>query len=552
MAETKTKKMPQEPSLWWKEAVFYQIYPRSFCDSNGDGIGDIPGIISKLNYLQDLGIDAIWLSPVYKSPNRDYGYDIEDYYDINPEYGTLEDMKKLFHEAKKRNIRIIMDLIINHTSDQHPWFQMSRNPRSRYRDFYIWRDGKKDFLGHVEPPNNWTSFFTGPAWTRDPKSGQYYLHIFTKQQTDLNYQNPKVINEIKKVMNYWLDMGAAGFRYDAIDNIYKESFAGGRWRWSARGMERYSLKHGFYEILRELHHDVLAPRKAFSVGETNRVMFDLDAANHLTAGDALDLVFAFDHMLRRTQFTPERMKQALIKWQRGLPWNALFFENHDSARVVSKYGSDGAFRVESAKMFATLLLTLEGTPFIYQGQEIGMTNMPFSSIKQTKDIVGHNVYQMLLRYRIPKKLAVRIAVNFSRDHVRTPMQWDDMPNARLLSGRSWLPINPNYKQINVARDAAEPNSIGNYYRSLIALRRRERALRLGDIRLISTKQTDVLIYERRSGKDIFLVIVNMGGKTRDTRLEAKNTTTLLSNYSRRYYHGDIKLMPYEAAVLRLN
>lgn len=541
-------------SIWWKKEAIYQIYPRSFCDSNDDGIGDIPGIISKLDYLKTLGVGAIWLSPVYRSPNDDMGYDISDYYDINPEYGSLEDMRKLFKEAKKRDIKIVMDLVINHTSDEHAWFKASVDVNSPYHDFYIWKDPKVGRNGKKRPPNNWQSFFTGSAWQYCEENGKYYLHLFTRKQPDLNYRNPVVIEEVKKIMTYWLAMGASGFRCDVINIIYKSSFADGKNKPYKRGMEHYLSQPGAHQILKELQQEVLTPYQAFTVGETTDV--DLAAAKTFTSGE-LDIVFPFDHTavdhfvlpLFKRRYQPKRMIAALRKWQENIDWNAVFFENHDIPRSVSRFGDDKTYRQISAKMLATVLLTLRGTPFIYQGEEIGMTNVPFTNVSQFKDVSTINVYKLLRGARVPHFLAWRWVNNFSRDHARTPMQWDSSQYAGFSKGEPWLVVNPNYSSINVDESLREKTSIYHYYQQLLTLKKLYPALQEGSIRFIKT-HPDVFAYFRTSADHKILVIANMGKKTRRLNFGYYGEI-LLSNYQRQSDEKLDTLAPYEAIIIRL-
>jgi oligo-1,6-glucosidase len=542
-------------SIWWKQEAIYQIYPRSFCDSNGDGIGDIPGIISKLDYLKNLGVGAIWLSPVYKSPNDDMGYDISDYYDINPEYGTLEDMRKLFKEAKKRDLKIVMDLVINHTSDEHAWFKASHDVNSPYHDFYIWKDPKVTRSGKKRPPNNWQSFFTGSAWQYCEDNGKYYLHLFTRKQPDLNYRNPVVIEEVKKIMRYWLDMGAAGFRCDVINIIYKSSFADGKNKPYKRGMEHYLSQPGAHKILKELQEEVLTPYNAFTVGETTDV--DLEAAKTFTNGE-LSIVFPFDHTavdyfvlpLFKRKYQPKRMIEALMKWQENIDWNAVFFENHDIPRSVSRFGDDKTYRQISAKMLATVLLTLRGTPFIFQGEEIGMTNVPFTDVKQFKDVSTINVYRLLRGAQVPHFLAWKWVNNFSRDHARTPMQWNDKQNGGFTTGEPWLLVNPNYSLINVEKELSEKQSIYAYYQKLLALKKEYSALQQGSIRFLQAPK-DVFAYYRTSADHKVLVIANMGNKIRTLGFTYSGDV-LLSNYQRKTDDKLDTLAPYESIVVRLN
>jgi len=540
---------------WWKKAVFYQIYPRSFCDSNGDGIGDIPGIISKLDYLQELGIGAVWLSPVYKSPNHDNGYDISDYRDINPEYGTLEDMRRLFEEAGKRGIRIIMDLVINHTSDEHPWFVESQKPGSPYRDFYIWKDARQKRNGDRQPPNNWMSYFTGSAWQWHEPSNQYYLHLFSPHQPDLNYDNPKVLEEIKDMMRFWLDMGAAGFRCDVITAIYKTSFHDEPFSLHRlQGSLQYLSQEGTHRILQELHRDVLAPYGAFTVGES---LGSVDAATvKRYETNELDMLFTFDQLYidkRSVPFLPRRyrpdnLKTALIKWQNALEWNTLFFENHDAARSLNRYEITGKHQIQGATMLATLLLTLKGTPFIYEGEEIGMENYPFKSIEEVEDVSPRNIYAVLRQKHLPRWLAFRLAMMVCRDHARTPMQWDATAGTGFTtSTQPWRPIHPNHVTTNVAAEMVDKGSIYSYYHELLRLRNHTAALQDGECTIILSEK-DIFMYRREANGDVYTVIVNMGSKKRRCPT-VKNAAYVMGNYPEANQHPEI-LRPYESIILR--
>ena len=537
--------MVSDTTPWWKHAVIYQIYPRSFYDSNADGVGDIPGIIEKLDYLRDLGVDALWLSPVYVSPNKDYGYDIADYRHINPEYGTLDDMKHLIAEAKARGMRIIMDLVVNHTSDQHPWFEASRNPDSPFRDYYIWRKPKN---GHA--PNNWSSIFTGSAWTLDPRSGEYYLHLFTAGQPDLNYKNPKAVKAVKDVMTYWLDLGVAGFRCDVVNLLDKASLADGKRRIMGTGQEHYLSTSGTHEILQSIHHDVLGPRGAYTVGEIH--MNTLAIARKFTRGDELDTVFSFEHVRQGIQLgsLAQRLKHGFTKWQQGLEWNTIFLENHDQPRSVSTYGDVKHYHVRSAKMLATIILTLRGTPFIYQGQEIGMTNAPLSKLDQTKDPVGPMVYDLITRAHGPKWLARRVALYVTRDHARTPMQWSGGVQGGFSTAQPWLMVNPNHTDISVARQQDDDDSILAYYRRLIALRKSTPALTDGDITFYRDKR-GVMAYTRHFDGDSVTVIVNLTKRRQHLKLRLQGEV-LISNVDRTGSLEGARLIlaPYESLVVR--
>ncbi|MCL2244421.1 MAG: alpha-glucosidase [Treponema sp.] len=522
---------------WWKDSIVYQIYPRSFQDSNGDGIGDIPGIISRLDEIKDLGAQIIWLSPVYKSPDADNGYDISDYYSINPKFGTMADMDRLFKEAAKRDIKIIMDLVINHTSDEHEWFQKSRDPSSPYRDYYIWRPGKnKRRQGRAKLPNNWTGFFMDKAWEYDEKSGEYYLHLFDKKQPDLNYKNPKVIEEVKNILRFWLDKGAAGFRCDVINVLYKTSLENGKNSLAVRGIEHYKSQEGNHEILREIHSDVLARYDCFTVGET--VMVDLKEAKLLCDENRreLDMLFYFDHLeidRRIAQFIPKKFRadklmEVITKWQIGLDWNALYLENHDQARIVSHFGAaekdrsfgnklpadskPGKYWQQSAKVLALFELTLRGTPFIYQGQEIGMTNFDFKSLDELDDVVSHGLNKLLKKMCIPGFLRWKWIKTSSRDNARTPMQWDDSEYSGFSNAKPWLGVNGNYKYINYAAQKNAPDSILNFYKTLIALRKNSDCLIYGKF-LPVYADTRLIIYQRKYENKTYTVALNFSSRT---------------------------------------
>ena len=532
---------------WWKERVVYQIYPRSFQDSNDDGIGDIPGIISRLDELKDLGAGVIWLSPVYKSPDADNGYDISDYFDINPKFGTLADMDELFAQAKERDIKIIMDLVINHTSDEHEWFQKSRDPESPYRDYYIWRPGKPG----GKPPNNWTGFFQGSTWEFDPKSGEYYLHLFDKKQPDLNYRNPQVIEEVKNIMRFWLGRGAAGFRCDVINIIYKTSLNDGSFRIAARGLEHYKSQNGAHAILKELRRDVLDKYDCFTVGES--VFVDLEDAKQLSDYDSkeLDMLFYFDHLevdRRVTRYVPKKFHAKKLldiytKWQQGLDWNAVYLENHDQPRIVSHYGDDGKYWEQSAKLLATLLFTLRGTPFLYQGQEIGMTNFDFTELSQLDDVESHNIDKMLQRLRIPKRARWYLIKTASRDNSRTPVQWTNEIGAGFTKCKPWLGINGNYTKINYQSQRNDDNSVRSYYKKIIALRASSETLMYGGF-APAYSQGSVIAYTRKMGSEQYTTILNFSSKTEKAPFEGD---VAISNTGRDTFDGN--LGPWEAVVL---
>lgn len=539
---------------WWHDRVFYQIYPRSFCDSNNDGIGDIKGIISKLDYLKSLGVGALWISPLYKSPNYDYGYDISDYYNIHEDFGTLDDFKELMTKANRLDIKIVMDLVINHTSHLHPRFIESKNPLSKYHDHYIWREGKVDKKGRKLPPNNWDSMFTGSAWTYEPGNDMWYLHLFTPEQPDLNYNNQEVIEEVKNIMRFWLDLGVAGFRCDVINFIYKTSLKDGKKARYKTGKEHYLSQAGAHRILQELNRDVLAPYGAFTVGETSDV--DLINAKTFTNGDELTMVFPFEHTsvdyrfnlpIFKKKYRPAKMIEIMKKWIQNVDWNPLFLENHDLPRSLNRFG-DPKRPALSGSALAAMLLTLKGTPFIYQGQEIGMTNVNFESIDELKDVSSINVYNMLHKsYHIPKFLAWRFMMNFSRDHSRVPMQWNSKRYAGFSRVKPWLKVNKDYREVNVELLEKCKNSLLAHYKKLIKLRNQHKVLRHGEISFIPSDK-NVLIFERMLEDKSILVIINLDKHSHHLSVNLDGEL-LFSNYEEVLEHQKIA-RPYEVQIIK--
>lgn len=515
------KKNDKDSLPWWKNKTVYQIYPRSFCDSNGDGIGDIPGIISKLDYLADLGIGIIWLSPVYCSPNDDNGYDISDYRNIHPDFGTLADMKRLIAEAAKRDIKIIMDLVINHTSDEHEWFKQSRSSIDNpYRDYYIWQSGKNG-----KEPNNWTGFFSGTVWEKDRATNQYYLHLFSKKQPDLNWKNPKVAEEIRGILKYWLDMGIAGFRCDVINIIYKTSLKNGKKRLILTGREHYLSQKGCHSILRELRRDVFSRYDCFTVGET--VMVTPSDAKELCdeSRGELDMVFSFEHMdadsinnkWLKVPFKPEKLFSILEKWQNNVAWNANYFENHDQPRTVSRYGGytgsqrEKADRERFAKLIACLLFSLKGTPYIYQGQELGMTNGDFTGISDLRDLESFNIHTLMRTIGFSEKKAWNLLLKTSRDNARTPMQWSAEKQGGFTAGTPWIKVNANYTVINAAEQIKRSDSVFAFYKKLIALREQTPALLNGTFRRLKSPK-NVFAYTRSVQGQTCLILLNFSKK----------------------------------------
>ena len=493
---------------WWQSAVGYQIYPASFADSNGDGIGDIPGIIGKLDYLADLGIGFIWLSPIYASPMVDNGYDISDYRAINPIFGTMDDMDCLIAEAKARGIGLVMDLVVNHTSDQHPWFQAARSDRnSPYRDYYIWRD---------EPPASGSpadidASFGGSAWSPDTQSGDYYFHLFAPQQPDLNWANADLRAEVYAMMNWWLDKGVAGFRMDVIDLIGKQPEVG----IVADGPELHSY-------LREMHEATLAGRDAVTVGEAWSVTADNAPLYSAPERREVSMVFQFGHVTRfwddkLGKWKPKpidwpELKTTFTTWQQALHnngWNSLFWGNHDLPRAVSRYGDEGEYRVASAKALATALHLMQGTPYIFQGEEIGMTNAGFARIDQYRDVETLNFHRIQLAEGVTEAAFLAGARANSRDNARTPMQWSAAPNAGFTNGTPWIEVNGNYSQLNVERDIGDPNGVFQHYRRLIALRREYEIIRHGAFQALLLEHPALFAFERKLGSEHLLVVVNM-------------------------------------------
>lgn len=497
-----------------KDMVVYQIYPRSFLDTNGDGIGDLPGIISKLDYLQDLGINAIWLSPVYDSPNDDNGYDIADYKSIHPDFGTMADFDTLVAEAKKRGIGIVMDLVINHTSDEHIWFQKALAGDSKYRDYYIIR--KPDREGKL--PNNWGNFFAECPWAPFGDSGEYYLHLFSKKQPDLNWDNPAVLEEVKDILRFWLDKGVMGFRCDVINVIHKNTLANGKPRIALTGMEHYLSTEGCHEILRQLRK-VLDEYGAFTVGET--VFVDVPKAKDLTDPERkeLDMVFAFQHMecdqvaLKwfKTWLSPKRLMKVLTKWQQAMDWNSCYFENHDQPRFISRFTDSQGLRKECSTMMAGLLMTLRGTPYVYEGQEIGMENGDFKDLSEVMDIESHNIYALATKLHIPKGIRWKMIRRTSRDNARTPMQWDSTANAGFTTGTPWLKVNGNYTQVNAAAELADPQGVRAFWKYMISLRKTQPALIDGDFYPVHMGRS-IFAFERVYGDKRLLSICNMCGR----------------------------------------
>ena len=547
---------------WWKEAVAYQIYPRSFMDSNNDGIGDLQGIISKLDYLKDLGIDVIWICPVYKSPNDDNGYDISDYQDIMSDFGTMEDFNELLSEIHKRNMKIIIDLVINHTSDEHPWFIESRSSKQNpKRDWYIWREGKDN-----KEPNNWESIFKGSAWEYDENTKEYYLHLFSKKQPDLNWENEYMRNEIYKMINWWLDKGLDGFRVDAISHINKEEGLVDMDNPDnlkyVPSFDKHMNVEGIHDYLRELKENTFSKYDIMTVGEANGVKAE-QATDWVGENDGkFNMLFQFEHidLWNSSEFNLPNLKKVWNKWQVNLEndgWNALFIENHDITRVVSSWGDDTRFLKESAKALGLLYFMHKGTPFIYQGQEIGMTNVKFNDINEYDDIRSINEYNQLINQGMSPKDALEHIWNTSRDNTRTPMQWDDSLNAGFSKSNPWIHVNPNYKYINVKEQLEDDDSILNFYKKMIKIKKSSECLIYGKYNLILEDDTNIFAYERILNDEKFLVICNLKSESSNYKYEKltlKYENLILSNYNVDAHKdlNNFELKPWEARLYKIN
>lgn len=536
---------------WWQEAVMYQIYPRSFQDSNGDGIGDIKGIISRLDYLEKLGITGIWLSPVYKSPNDDNGYDISDYEAIMAEFGTMSDMETLILEAEKRGIKIIMDLVVNHTSDEHPWFiEARKSEENKYRDYYIWRDAPAD--GGL--PNDLKSIFGGPAWQWDETAGQYYLHLFSKKQPDLNWENEALRQAVYDMMNFWIDKGIGGFRMDVIDLIGKQPDDG----ITGNGPK-------LHDYLKEMHQATFGGKNLLTVGETWGATPEIAKQYSNPANKELSMVFQFEHIgldeaegQTKWDLIPleiPKLKEVFSKWQTELGdegWNSLFWNNHDLPRIVSRWGNDKEYRVESAKMLAILLHMMKGTPYIYQGEEIGMTNNPVTDIEQIDDIESRNMYFERLEEGYSKEAILHSINAKGRDNARTPMQWSNAKTAGFSTGHPWLAINPNYEKINVDAALEDENSIFYTYQKLIALRKENPIIVWGEFELLKDTAEEVFAYIRSYKGENWLIVANFSANENQFSSSYEVKEEVIHNYSE--VIDDVKeivLKPYEAFVAKL-
>ena len=551
---------------WWKESVVYQIYPRSFCDSNGDGIGDLNGITGKIDYLKELGVDVIWLSPVYKSPNDDNGYDISDYQAIMDEFGTMEDFDRMLATAHKKDIKIMMDLVVNHTSDEHKWFIESRKSTDNpYRDYYIWRPAKED--GSL--PNNWGSCFSGPAWEYDKTTDMYFLHLFSKKQPDLNWDNPVVRQDVFDMMNWWLKKGVDGFRMDVISLISKEPGLPDK-EPGINGYATFNVSANgphVHEYLQEMRQKALNNADTITVGECSGVT--LEEAKKYARSDEkeLNMVFQFEHMdvdsdEKSGKWTTRKMdlrdlKNILTRWQKGLQdiaWNSLYWENHDQPRSVSRFGNDSdEYREISAKMLATCIHMMQGTPYVYQGEELGMTNCPFNTLENFRDLESINAFHELTEQGKKTEEEMLAAISYKgRDNARTPMQWDDSAYAGFSTAEPWIMVNPNYTKINAKDQVSREDSVFKYYQKLIKLRHESDLIVYGTYDLILDDDKDIYAYTRTLEDEKLVVYCNFSANTREVEVPAEFTDgkILISNYTDAKADKKITLRPYEAVVIQ--
>ncbi|HKJ33013.1 MAG TPA: alpha-glucosidase [Balneolales bacterium] len=565
-----TKENPALKHKWWKESVVYEVYPRSFKDSNGDGIGDLKGVTQKLDYLKDLGINVIWLCPIYRSPNVDNGYDISDYYHIMKDFGNMSDFDSLLAGAHKRDMKVILDLVVNHTSDQHHWFKESRKSKNNpYRNFYFWRNPGQN----GGPPNNWVSYFGGSAWKFDKRTDQYYLHLFAVEQPDLNWDNPAVRDSVFNIMRYWLDKGIDGFRMDVV-SLYSKDTTFPNFPKNFNGDFPHFYANGPHEqeYLKEMYRKVLSHYNIMTVGEASGVHLNeaplyVDPKRH-----ELDMIFQFELMgidhyekndiVHNKKWTLPEFKNVFIKWdsalvKQGKGWNSVFLGNHDNPRIVSRFGNDKEYRVESAKLLATLLLTMRGTPYIYQGDELGMTNAPFKSIHDFRDVATYNGYKDVKARGGNLKAFLQGQREFGRDNSRTPMQWNDQKDAGFTTGKPWIMVNPNYKTINATAEIKNPNSVFNYYKQMIKYRHDHPILVYGDFTVFDRSNPDIFIYTRSQGEKKDLIILNMSDKKINydlpSGLKSRRWDLQIGNYrnASEIIQGSTDLQPWEAVVYQI-
>lgn len=546
---------------WWKEAVVYQIYPRSFMDSNGDGIGDLRGITDRLDYLQDLGIDVVWICPMFKSPNDDNGYDISDYQEIMDQFGNMADFDNLLAAIHERGMRLILDLVVNHTSDEHPWFVESRSSKDNpKRDWYIWRDGQEE-----KAPNNWESIFKGPAWERDEVTQQHYMHLFSTKQPDLNWENQAVRDAIYKMINWWLDKGIDGFRLDAITHMKKEpglqDMANPKGLKNVPCWNKMMNVDGVLNYIDDMCKNTFNHYDIMTVGEANGVSVDQAGEWVGEEKQRLSMIFQFDHLQlwnedSESQIDLLKLKKIFSSWQKGLQnagWNALFLENHDVPRIVSKWGNTEEYLFESATSLAVMYFLMQGTPFIYQGQEIGMTNTQFDGIDDFDCVGAKNHYAELREQGMPDQEILHLLSKIGRDNSRTPMQWDTTENAGFSSHKPWLKVNPNYTSINVAQQQQDTGSVLSFYRSLIALRKAEPVLVYGEYDLVLEEHVQIYAYTRSLDEQQLLVICNLSKELAEYSYENDaliEQNILLSNYSKDL-SNNFQLQPFETRVYRL-
>ena len=548
----------------FKKSVVYQIYPKSFKDSNGDGLGDLRGVIEKLDYLKNLGVDYIWMTPFYVSPQKDNGYDIADYYKIDPRYGTMEDFEELVKEAKGRNIDIMLDMVFNHTSTEHEWFKRALKGEEKYKNYYIFKEGKKG-----EPPTNWISKFGGNAWEYVEELGEYYLHLFAKEQPDLNWENKEVRNELYKMINWWLDKGIDGFRVDAISHIKKEE--GLKDMDNPEGLkyvssfEKHMNVEGINSHLKELKEETFSKYNIVTVGEANGV--SANEADHWVAEDegTFNMIFQFEHLNlwnyeEGQGFDVKAYKDVLTNWQNSLEgkgWNALFIENHDIPRVVSTWGNDKEYLTECAKAFGAIYFLQKGTPFIYQGQELGMTNVKYHSISEYDDVKTINTYNERIESGVLEEIALKEAWVTSRDNSRTPMQWNSSENAGFTCGKPWIGVNENYKTINVEVEERDENSVLNFYKKLIKLKKSNEALIYGVYDLILEEDENIFAYTRTLNNEKFLIMANLTGENAKYMYEKEKLNSkdlILNNYEVCEHKNltEFTLKPYECRVYKLS
>lgn len=544
---------------WWREAVIYQVYPRSFQDSDGDGVGDLPGVLSRIDYIASLGVDAIWLNPFFRSPNDDGGYDISNYFEVQPEFGSMDDFDALVVEAHRRNLRIVIDLVFNHTSDEHEWFTASRRSvDDPCRDYYFWRPGKAPGI----PPSNWPSFFGGSAWEYDPQTDEYYLHLFSRKQPDLNWENPEVREKLRDIIRFWLNRGVDGIRLDVISAISKrtdfpdadtDDFNAIIARYYANGPR-------LQEYLKELRDQVFPDATILTVGEGPGIT-PVNARDYLRAGEGLDMIFHFGHMFLDqgpggrfdpVPWTLQQFKDVFRRWDEALypgGWGSIFLGNHDFARQVSRWGNDGAFREPSAKALLTLIMTMRGTPFVFAGDEIGMTNLTLNHVEESRDVETINGYRQAAARGIAQADFLRIANQTGRDNARSPFQWNSGPNAGFTNGIPWMKVNDNSTSINREAQEQQSDSVLNYFRKLTQMRKACPSLLRGDFTFLETGDRPLFAFERSYGAETCRVIINFSGEDQDVSGLIGVSEVLLDNYGVGSQAGEW-LRPWQALIIR--